>query len=203
MTDKKPAKTPEERQAINEAVTQDERLRFVRERMSPLNTARRSITIGVGFQKGTEVHRLIEEMSYYFGTPIGADIDEDNRVVFQTSKETGMTRWRSDESTPEDANETIKSIILAILTSEDPSLVAQVGRAVAASKSVGRDGKSKTRRFLGNLGQYRDATKHLRKLERIDGARKGLKGLTREEALAAFEEEFGRIHAEPELVEAA
>jgi hypothetical protein len=191
MTEKKPMKTPEERQAINEAVTQEERLRVVRERMSPQNTSRKPISIAVGFTKGTEVHKLVEEMSFYFGSPISAELDENNQVIFQTAKETGLTRWRADESTPEEASDTVKAVALAVLTSEDPSFIAQVNRAIATSKHVSMDAKSKSRRFFGNLEKYRSATSHIRKQERINGARKGLKGLTKEEVLRLVNEEFG------------
>ena len=183
-TSKKTAqKSPEERQRIYDAVTTEERLRVVKERMAPeFSNGRKPLSIGVAFSKSTDVYRLVEEASYYLGYPLGAALDETTgRVAFKQTKDDEMIQWRANESLIENINDVLKALLTGIFTSDDPSFLSQVRQAAVTAKGADDSTKKKVNDFFRDLDVYRHATASVREEERLAKAAVALNDLTAEE----------------------
>ena len=182
-TKKTTQKSIEERQRIYDATTTEERLRVVKERTTPeFSNGRKPLSIGFAFGKGTEVYKLVEEVSYYLGYPSGGELDEaTNRVIFQETKEDGMIQWRAKESFVADINDVLKALLTGIFASEDPSFLSQIRQSAVTAKGVDEDTKKKVNEFFKDLDEYRRATESVREEKKLAEVFNILSGLSQEQ----------------------
>lgn len=175
--------TPEQRQAIWDAVTPEERLKVVSQRMSPaMAQGRKGLAVAVAFPKGSSVYKLIEEMHIYFGYPVGGKLNErTGRVEFQSTKETGACKWRTDESMVSGANEAFRLIISAILFSDSPEVISVIRKAVANHWVASLDSRNKAKDFFDKREQYLSASKETKNEQLVEESCRDIGHMTKEQ----------------------
>lgn len=178
-------KTPEERQAIWDAVTTEERLKATADRMSAVAYAqRKNLSIAVTFTKGSPIYDLIERIKIFHGYPVGGAINErTGRVDFKYTKENNFYKWRDEESVEENANEVFRSILTVVLLSEDPELLGCIKRAVTDMRRTGFESAKRSKKFFESLDRYLTASKETRDSKKVELAEKALGDLTEEQKM--------------------
>jgi hypothetical protein len=163
-TRKSSPKTPQERAEIAKAVTTQERLEAVNERLDPNSSIpRKTLQMGVSLNKGNSGYGLIEEISYFKGYPVGAELDQDTgRVIFKYTKEDGNKQWRQSEELLEIITDTFRAILTAVITTESMTLLDMIRDEATKCQDVSQTGQEGVKKLFRWIKEYRRATADIR-----------------------------------------